>query len=382
MAAEATTIDGWKRALAVCLLTLSIAACGSGGDSTTTEPTPEPTTTAAGEATTTAAASEATTTAAATETTAATVEGLRIGQVLWGADRYQLAHGRQVEAYGEELGIEVQTIDGQQDATVQANAIEDLIVSDVDGILFQPFDPAGAITPIQEAQEAGVPLATWAIKPDPAVTTPFLELNEYDTTFEAGVNAVNAAKEFFPGEPIRVVALDIPTVALCSELRIQGFVDGVMSADPAAEIIARPDGEGNRLASTTVMEDQIQRDPDFNIITACNGEMLFGGLSALEAAGRGQAVDKVPTTEYAFVIADGVTEVEAFLNPSSPIMQVAMLAPKDNGRLFLDMLIKFINGEIPQDHVESTGSLLLPTDADCATINEILVDQYGEGVTC
>lgn len=309
-------------------------------------------------------------------------DGLRIGQVLWGADRYQLAHGRQVEEYGRELGIEVQTIDGQQDATVQANAIEDLIVTGVDGILFQPFDPAGAIAPIRAAQEAGIPLATWAIKPDEAVTTPYLELNEYQTTFDAGVNAVNAVKELFPGEPIRVVALDIPTVGLCSELRIQGFVDGVMSADPEAEIIARPDGQGNRLASTTVMEDQLQRDPDFNILTACNGEMLFGGLAALEAAGRGQAVDKVPTTEYAFVIADGVTEVEAFLNPESPIMQVAVLAPRTNARLFLDMLVKFINGEIPQDHVESTGSLLLPADADCARVNELLVAEYGEGVDC
>jgi ABC-type sugar transport system substrate-binding protein len=336
-----------------------------------------------------AASAEARATTATDDTAAGTTagaptgtEGLRIGQVIWGADRYQLAHARAVEEYAEELGIEVQTIDGQQDATVQANAIEDLIAADVDGILFQPFDPAGAVAPIRAAQEAGIPLATWAIKPDPAVTTPFLELNEYQTTFDAGVNAVNKVKEIFPGDPIRVVALDIPTVALCSELRIQGFVDGVLSADPDAEIVARPDGEGNRLASTTVMEDQLQRDDDFNIITGCNGEMLFGGLAALEEVGRGEAVDKVPVSEYAFVIADGVTEVEAFLNPSSPIMQVAVLAPRSNGRRFLDMLIKYINGEIPQDHVETTGSLLLPADADCETVNELLVAEYGEGVDC
>lgn len=356
-----------SRNLALTLFTaLVLAACGDGD----------------GGATTTAAPGEPTTPVEATTTTVGGLEGLRIGQVLWGADRYQLAHGRQVEAYAEELGISVQTIDGQQDATVQANAIEDLIAARVDGIMYQPFDPAGAITPIRAAQEAGIPLVTWAIKPDLAVTTPFLELNEYDTTFEAGVNAVNAVKETFPGDPIRVIALDIPTVGLCSELRIQGFVDGVLSADPDAEIVARPDGEGNRLASTNVMEDLIQRDPNFNIVTACNGEMLFGALTALEAVGRGQAVDKVPVTEYAFVIADGVTEVEAFLNPSSPIMQVAMLAPKDNARQFLDLLIRFIQGEIPQDYVESTGSLLLPVDADCAEVDAILTEQYGEGVDC
>ena len=360
-----------KRTIAVALVLAFVAACGD-GDTTDTTASSD----------TTAPAADTTTTEVSSATTVQGVEGLVIGQVIWGADRYQLAHAAAVEAYAEELGLSVQTIDGQQDATVQANAIEDLIAAGVDGIMFQPFDPAGAVTPIEAAQEAGVPLVTWAIKPDAAVTTPFLELNEYDTTFEAGVNAVNAVKDLFPGDPIRVVALDIPTVALCSELRIQGFVDGVLSADPTAEIVARPDGEGNRLASTTVMEDQIQRDPDFNIVTACNGEMLFGALTALEAVGRGVAVDKVPQSEYAFVIADGVTEVEAFLNPASPIMQVAVLAPKTNGRLFMDMMLKFIQGEIPQDHLESTGSLLLPTDADCDQINEMLVEQYGEGVDC
>ena len=373
MEAGRRTLGTLKPTLALVLvLAFVAAACGDGETTDTTGATN--TTAPAGESTTTAGGS--------TASSAPSVEGLEIGQMIWGADRYQLAHAAAVEAYGEELGLSVQTIDGQQDATVQANGIEDFIAAGKDGIMFQPFDPAGAVTPIEEAQEAGIPLVTWAIKPDAAVTTPFLELNEYDTTFEAGVNAVNAVKEIFPDDPIRVVALDIPTVALCSELRIQGFVDGVMSADPDAEIVARPDGEGNRLASTTVMEDQIQSDPDFNIVTACNGEMLFGALTALEAVGRGVAVDKVPQTEYAFVIADGVTEVEAFLNPSSPIMQVAVLAPKTNGRLFMDMMLKFINGEIPQDHLESTGSLLLPTDADCTEINDMLVEQYGEGVDC
>lgn len=372
--------------ICIAVAAVTLAACGGGDEGSADTPDAE---TPAAETESEAAAPETGASDAGSEETtadvsAAGVEGKRICQVLWGADRYQLAHGERMEEYGEELGLEVQTIDGQQDATIQANAIEDCIANDVDGIAFQPFDPAGAIAPIQAAQEAGVPLATWAIKPDPAVTTPFLELNEYETTFEAGVNAANRVKEIFPGEPLRVVALDIPTVALCSELRIQGFVDGVLSVDPSAEIVARPDGKGNRLDSTNVMEDIIQRDPDFNIVTACNGEMLFGGLAALEAAGRGKAVDKVPQSEYAFVIADGVTEIEAFLDPTSPIMQVAMLSPKDNARKFLDLLIRVMNGEIgPEEaYVESTGSLLLPTEPNCAEINDLLVEQYGEGIDC
>lgn len=305
-----------------------------------------------------------------------TTEGKRIGQILYSTDSYQVAHARHVEEYAQSLGMTVQTIDGKIDPVVQANAVSDLLAARVDGILFQPVDPAAAIAPIREAQNAGIPIATWAIKPSEEVTTPFLELNEYETTKQAGRNAAEAAAQFFPGEPLRMVIIDIPTVPLCSELRMQGFIDGVQEVEASAEVVARVDGAGDRLTATNVMEDLLQREPDFNIVTACNGEMLLGAMAALEATGRGEAIDKVPQTEYMFSIDGSPAEIQRLVDPSSALMETMTLTPRENGRAFLDILVRMMAGDIEmtEPYVETTGSLLLPPD--CDTINQVLQEQF------
>lgn len=311
-------------------------------------------------------------------------EGKRIGQILYSTDSYQVAHARHAEEYAASLGMSIQTIDGRIDPEVQANAVSDLVAARVDGILYQPVDPAAAAAPIREAQEAGVPIATWAIKPADEVTTPFLELNEYETTRQAGRNAAEAVAELFPDQPIRMIIIDIPTVPLCSELRMQGFIDGVQELDPTAEVIARVDGAGDRLTATNVMEDLLQRERDFNIVTACNGEMLLGALGALEANGRGRAVDKVPQTEYLFSIDGSPAEIQKLVDPGSALMETMTLTPRENARAFVDILVRMMAGEIglTDPYVEITGSLLLPPD--CDTINEVLQEQFfaSEPVAC
>lgn len=354
-----------RRRLAALASTLSliVVACGGGATETTTataDTTPPDT-------------SE--TTAASAPSEEFTTEGLEIGQILYSSNPSQLAHARHVEEYAAEMGISVRTIDGQIDAQVQADAIADLIAAGVDGILFQPVDPAAAVGPIEQAQEAGIPIATWAIKPADEVTTPFLELNEYETAYEGGVNAAEFVIETF-GDTPKVVAIDIPTVPLCSELRVQGFVDGVLSVASDAEIVSRPDGGGDREGGTNVMEDIIQSGAEFNIVTACNGEMVLGALGALEAAGRGNATDKVPQTEYIYTIDGTPPEIDELLDPSSPVMETMALTPRDNGRKFLDILVRMMAGEIgmTEPYVEITQSQNLPPDCDVVT--DVLVNEF------
>lgn len=316
-----------------------------------------------------------------------TTEGLKIGQILYSSNESQMAHARHVEEYAASLGMEVRTIDGRIDPQVQADAVSDFISANLNGILLQPVDPAAAVVPVEQAQQAGIPIATWAARPGDAVTTPFLELNEYDASFEAGVNAANGVAEFFPGEQARIVVLDIPTLPLCSDLRVQGFIDGVLSVATDGEVVARLDGAGDRETSTNVMEDLIQTGADFNIVSGCNGEMLLGALGALRAAGRGEAVDNVPVSEYLFSIDATSAEIEELMDPSSPVMQSLALAPRENARAFVDILVKMMKGElgIDEEYTEQTGAagsrLLNP---NCAEINEFMAEQYfvENAVTC
>jgi len=302
-------------------------------------------------------------------------EGLELGMVLYSSNASQVAFAKNVELYAQSLGMSVRTIYGDIDPVKQANAINDFVSADVDGILFQPVDPAAAVVPIEQAQQANIPITTWAIKPADEVTTPFLELNEYQTAFDAGVNAANAARDIWDAPPL-VVAIDIPTVPLCSELRVQGFVDGALSVDEDGEVVARPDGGGDRETATNVMEDVIQSGTEFNIVTGCNGEMALGALAALEAAGRGQAVDKVPTTEYIYTIDGTPPEIDELLDPNSPVMETMTLTHRENARLWVNILVGMMAGEIgmTEDYLVSTGSRNIPPD--CEIVTQIMVEEF------
>ena len=60
------------------------------------------------------------------------------------------------------------------------------------------------------------------------------------------------------------------------------------------------------------------------------------------------------------------------------------LTPRENGRAFLDILVRMMSGEIgmTEPYLEITGSLLLPPD--CDTINTVLQEQFfaTEPVAC
>lgn len=303
-------------------------------------------------------------------------EGVRVGQILFSNNPSQLAYGRGVEEYLAQYGIEVTTVNGDISPQTQADQVSDFIAAGVDVILLQPVDPAAAVTPIQEAQAAGVPILTWGIKPDDSVTTPFVELNEYEATFEAGVIAAQTAQELWPDDPLGMVLVDIPTLPLCHDLRVGGFRDGVLSVDPDAEIVAEVDGKGDQLSSTTVMEDVISSGNPFNLVIGCNGPMTLGALGALEAAGRGKAVDNVPVSEFVVSIDGSLPEVTELLDPESALALTVLLTPVDNAAKVGDMAIKLLRGEIgPTDpYLDKTGSSVL--GPDCEAVNTALREQY------
>lgn len=302
--------------------------------------------------------------------------GVRVGQILFSNNPSQLAYGRGVEEYLGQYGIEVTTVNGNIDPGTQADQVSDFIAAGVDVILLQPVDPVAAVTPIQEAQAAGVPILTWGIKPDDAVTTPFVELNEYEATFEAGVIAAETAQQLWPDDPLGMVLVDIPTLPLCHDLRVGGFRDGVLSVDPNAEIVAEVDGKGDQLTSTTVMEDVIASGRPFNLVIGCNGPMTLGALGALEAAGRGKAVDNVPVSEFVVSIDGSLPEVTELLDPESALALTVLLTPVDNAAKVGEMTVKLLRGEIgPTDpYLDKTGSSVLRPD--CDAVNEALREQY------
>lgn len=304
------------------------------------------------------------------------LSGKTICQVLYSNNPSQLAYARHVEEYAESMGMSVMTIDGKIDPMVQANGVDDCIASGADGIILQPVGSAAATGPIQAAQSAGIPIVVWGTEPDASVSVPFVELNEYEQSKEAGALAAQRARELWPDQAPSMVLLNIPTLPLCNDLRVGGFKDGVLEADPEAVVVADVDAVGDQLSATNQMEDIIQRGEYFNLVATCNGPMALGALSALESAGRGTATDQVPDTEYIYSVDGSPEEVAELLDPTTSLMAVLLLTPKEISRATVDTLTSVITGEIDmeEDYRDSVGSLNLPPD--CDEVNAALREQY------
>jgi ABC-type sugar transport system substrate-binding protein len=112
--------------------------------------------------------------------------------------------------------------------------------------------------------------------------------------------------------------------------------------------------------------------------------MSLGALGALEAAGRGRAIDKVPQTEIVVSIDGSPPEVEKLLDPNSSLMSTVMVTPKANAEKIVTMLVGVLRGEIgPMDpYVAQAGGLVL--HPDCDEVNAALRDQFyqEEDVPC
>ena len=161
------------------------------------------------------------------------LNGKRLAFVLWGFDGYQQAQGNWFQDLAEAQGAEVTLIDGRVDPQVQVEAMDDLIASDIDGIVFQPVEPAAAVTPVRAAQEAGIPLVLAGAEPDPAtgVVAPFVEFNDYEVTFQAGVNAQLAE---YLGSPMRAALVSFVVGVLVLLPLVAVFERGL----PAAERVS------------------------------------------------------------------------------------------------------------------------------------------------
>jgi ABC-type sugar transport system substrate-binding protein len=301
-----------------------------------------------------------------------------VGSILYSPDGYQAAHGKAMEAYGEEIGVNVKTCNSNADVATQLQCVTDMVAAQVDAVVIQPIEPDAATTMVQQLQDAGIEVVTWAIGPVPGVEAPFVPLAEYDQAKEAGATAAQWVIDNFDESP-KIVDLGVPNNTNC-ENRETGFIDGAKSVDPATEVVAQPNGKGLRLESATAMSDVIGSGAEFNIVTGCNGESTLGGLQALREAGRGKAVDKKPVSEYLFSVDGTKDEITELIDPTSPLMETLALTPYDNVRVLLDTAIKLHEGEVDNSYETELTDVSLPTD--CAAVNEILKKQYDDTVDC
>lgn len=305
-------------------------------------------------------------------------KGQIVGKVSFNINEaYHQAECQWFENYANACGYEPIILDGAADAETMINSVQDLISKDAEAIVIQPADNANAEAVVQEAQAAGVPLATFVNQAD--TTNPHIRLYETPSAEELGAAAAEKWMEWYPDEKIVMAIIDYPASQQVHEERALAFVDGVQSVAPDAEVAVILDGEASRDKSMSCGEDILQSHPEVNMVYGINANSVLGALAAFEAAGRGQAEDGIPKTEL-FVGTDG-SEQEAIkiYDPDSSLKLTMALSPKNNAKVHLQTLIKMMDGEIEPTsdyEVEVTDVVMDYWSTSIDDFQAFLTDEY------
>jgi ribose transport system substrate-binding protein len=285
---------------------------------------------------------------------------------------YYQAHSGHVQDYAQELGFTLLERDGQIDAAVQANAMEDLVAQGVDGIVFALIDPAASVPAIQEALAAGIPVVTFAIPHGEEANVPFVGIPEAEATEKAGIEAANRFHEKFGADTqAKIATVSCPANPQAVD-RTSGFLKGFTDTDPEAEVVVEADGKCVRDEALSATEDLLQAHPEVNVIYGVNGDSALGALAALQGIGRG-------TVDDVFLVSHDGSEPELIelVNPTSGLKLSVANRPRELARGTIDTLFEVIRGERPMDEdseVRIPAEVLTPDDLEY--LNQFLAEQY------
>ncbi|MBB4932656.1 ribose transport system substrate-binding protein [Lipingzhangella halophila] len=175
------------------------------------------------------------------------------------------------ERIAEETGAELQIVSGDDDSVTQANAIEDLVASDVDAIIVDAVDTEGIKPAVREADDAGIPVvAVDATVDDPAVSTQVGVENA-----KAGAQMGDFLVEQSAGEgTAHIVSALNSTIQLQRE---DGFTEAV--EDGGMEVGSVVDGQNVQEEAENEAENLLTANPDAEYIYA-TGEPALIGLAA------------------------------------------------------------------------------------------------------
>ncbi|OWY39036.1 D-ribose ABC transporter substrate-binding protein RbsB [Xenophilus sp. AP218F] len=188
-----------------------------------------------------------------------------------------LRDGAAAEAKKE--GINLITVDAQDDPAKQQASVEDLIQKKVNVILINPTDSAAVANVVKEATDKGIKVVSL----DRSVNGAAVSAHIASDNIAGGMMAAEFLLQKLGGKG-RVVELEgIPGSSAARE-RGEGFHQ-VVDKKAEVKLVAKQPADFDRAKGLSVMENIIQGNKDIQGVFAHNDEMALGALKAIQAAG-------------------------------------------------------------------------------------------------
>ncbi|MFF8982299.1 substrate-binding domain-containing protein [Streptomyces globisporus] len=224
----------------------------------------------------------------------------------------QMKEGAQAEA--EKAGIDLTVTDAQNDASQQANQLQNFTSSGVSSIIVNPVDSDAVGPGVRSANKADIPV----IAADRGVNKADTATLVASDNVAGGKLAADALADKLGGEG-SIVILQGTAGTSASRERGAGFAEG-LKAYPGIKVVAKQPADFDRTKGLDVMTNLIQSHPGVTGVFAENDEMALGAVKALGSkAGKSVSVVGFDGTP------DGLKAVEAGTLYASVAQQPAEL---------------------------------------------------------
>jgi ribose/xylose/arabinose/galactoside ABC-type transport system permease subunit/ABC-type sugar transport system substrate-binding protein len=246
----------------------------------------------------------------------------------------QIKAGAQQEA--KKLGADLTVTDAQNDASQQANQLQNFTSSGIGSIIVNPVDSDAAGPAVRSANKAGIPV----VGVDRGVNKADTAALVASDNIAGGKLGAKALAEKLGGKG-KIVILQGLAGTSASRERGAGFAEG-LKAYPGIQVVAEQPADFDRTKGLDVMTNLLQAHPDIQGVFAENDEMALGALKALGSkAGTSVSVIGFDGTP------DGLTAVKAGTLYASVAQQ-----PKELGRIAVDNALKAAEGKKVQKTVK------------------------------
>ncbi|MEV6506214.1 substrate-binding domain-containing protein [Streptomyces sp. NPDC051642] len=244
----------------------------------------------------------------------------------------QIRSGAQAEA--KKLGLDLTVTDAQNDASQQANQLQNFTSSNYGAIIVNPVDSDAASNSVKAADKAKIPV----IAVDRGVNKAAVDTLVASDNVVGGELAAKTVAEKLGGSG-KIVILQGQAGTSAARERAEGFAKG-LKAYPGIQVVAQQPADFDRTKGLDVMSNLLQAHPDVQGVIAANDEMALGAIKALGSkAGKSVSVVGFDGTP------DGLTAVKQGTLYASVAQQ-----PSQLGKIAVDNALRAAQGK----KVEST----------------------------
>jgi ABC-type sugar transport system substrate-binding protein len=291
-------------------------------------------------------------------------------------DAFGTANSSWITRLLQPYGIQVDAVNPNGTASKQQDQLSTAIANhSYDVIVWQPVDSQTAPANIKKIQDAKIPQVVQFASPGAGGLNYAVASVDWRKSFApAGADAAKFVLAHKELGSVKVAWMGpYPSVQICDD-RFNGFMDGVKSVAPDAQIVFQG-GATNQEQARSKMTDFITRQVDFNVFVGCGATEANGGLAAINAAGLGGAKDKVPEHVYAVGEADP-TGLQALWKQDSAVMRAYLFGPKSAAESDVKMILGQLTGKIAYNAAVNDPIEVTWLTPDCDASRAIALDQF------